>query len=275
MKTTTPQLIITHPGSAHFDEVTAIALVLASFPDASFRIERREPSVSELEDPDAWVIDVGDCHEPDKRNFDHHQSLDCPASFMLVADYLGLSKTMSVLPWWRFKDEVDRIGPARASEHFNAGDDLVNRNPVEDWLTDAFAQNPGDCIPLLRAYGSFIIGQARMVKTQVDFWNQAERLAIGSVTAMIGETRESAGLEEYRRLYKNPPDIVISMDRRSDGWRLFRYDGAPVDFSRLAGDPAIEFAHKSGFMAKTREKISKDALVALIAKAVISPEECS
>jgi len=27
---------------------------------------------------------------------------------------------------------------------------------------------------------------------------------------MIGETVESAGLEEFRRLVENPPDIVIS-----------------------------------------------------------------
>ena len=34
---------------------------------------------------------------------------------------------------------------------------------------------------------------------------------------MIGETRESAGLEEFRRLEENPPDIVISLDRQEIG----------------------------------------------------------
>jgi uncharacterized UPF0160 family protein len=79
------QLIITHAGSAHFDEVTAISLILALFPDENFCIERREPSQDELEDPSIWVIDTGNRHEPEKRNFDHHQSLDCPAGFVLVA----------------------------------------------------------------------------------------------------------------------------------------------------------------------------------------------
>ena len=84
------QLIITHPGSAHFDEVTAVSLILAVYTDLEFRIERREPYTAELDDPNVWVVDIGDRYEPEKRNFDHHQSLDCPAAFVLVAEYLGL-----------------------------------------------------------------------------------------------------------------------------------------------------------------------------------------
>jgi len=45
-------------------------------------------------------IDIGLRHEPEKHNFDHHQSLDCPASFVLVADFFGLLETMLVMPWW-------------------------------------------------------------------------------------------------------------------------------------------------------------------------------
>ena len=85
---------------------------------------------------------------------------------------------------------------------------------------------------------------------------------------MLGETRESAGLEEFRRLDDNPPDIVISLDRRDDGWRLFRYDGAPVDFSLISDRPEIAFAHRSGFVAKTRERLPIDALIALVSRAV-------
>src|SRR3989338_8760601 len=131
------QLIITHSGSAHFDEVTAVSLILAVHADTVFRIERREPTPAELDNPEVWVVDTGKRHEPEKRDFDHHQSLDCPAAFVLVAEYLGLAETLSVMPWWNFKDEVDRFGPVRSSVKFHAGDDLVNRNPMEIWLTGA------------------------------------------------------------------------------------------------------------------------------------------
>jgi len=263
------QFIITHPGSAHFDEVAAISLILAVNNTRKFKVERREPDITELEDPEVWVVDVGDRLEPEKLNFDHHQNADCPASFHLVAEYLGLKESMSVLPWWEFKDKVDRIGAERASREFNAGDDLVNKNPVETWLTDFFASETEISLETLKSFGTHIIDNARTLKKQIDYWKTSTRLMISGIPAMMGDTRESAGLEEFRRLVKAPPDIVISMDRRGEGWRLFRYEGTPVDFSRLASLPEIEFAHKSGFMAKTKEKLNTEALVSLISKAII------
>lgn len=265
------QLIVTHPGSAHFDEMAAISLILAVHADAEFRVERRQPTPSELDDPDVWVVDIGNRHQPEKLNFDHHQSLDSPASLALVAAHLGLTETMSVLPWWSFKDSVDRFGPVRSSQTYHAGDPLVNRSPLEDWLTDFFAAEPLQAIPLLKCLGAHMIGYARRLKSQIDFWRASRRLVIADRPAMIGETRESAGLEEFRALEKDPPDIVISLDRRSEGWRLFRYDGTPVDLSRLSGDPRIAFAHKSGFMAVTRERLPIEDLIPLISKAVVTP----
>ena len=262
------ELIITHPGSAHFDDVTAIGLILAVNADAEFRIERREPVPAELDNPDVWVIDIGGRHEPEKHNFDHHQSLDCPSAFVLVAEYLGLAETMSVMPWWYFKDEVDRFGPVKSSVKYHAGDDLVNRNPIESWLVARFASEPQACLPMLKSYGLHIIEEARMLKSQIDFWKTCSRLTIAGVPAIIGETRESAGLEEFRRLDDNPPDIVISLDRYDNGWRLFRYDGTPVDFSLISDRPEIAFAHKSGFMAKTKERLSINELIALVSKAI-------
>jgi hypothetical protein len=214
------QLIITHPGSAHFDEVTAVSLVLTVYADTEFRIERREPSPTELEDPGVWVIDTGNRYEPEKHNFDHHQSLDCPAAFVLVAEYLGLLNALSVMPWWDFKDSVDRIGPVKASAKYYAGDDLINRSPVETWLVDRFGSEPQASLPLLKSFGIHMIEDARRLKKQIDFWKASRRFVIAGVPVAIGETRESFGLEEYRRMDENPPDIVISLDRRSEGWRL-------------------------------------------------------
>jgi len=175
---------------------------------------------------------------------------------------------MSVMPWWHFKDEVDRFGPVKSSMKYHAGDDLVNRSPVESWLVARFASEPEASLPLLKGFGAHIIGGARMLKSQIDFWKTSSRLVIAGVPAMIGETRESAGLEEFRRLDENPPDIVISLDRRDKGWRLYRYDGTPVDFSLISDRPEIAFAHKSGFMAITKERLSIDDLIALVSKAV-------
>ena len=268
--TTKKKLIVTHPGGAHFDEVTAISLVMAAYPGVSFNIQRRQPAQEELDDPEVWVIDTGRRYEPDKRNFDHHQDANLPASFVLLARYLGLLEIMSIMPWWHFKDSVDRIGARRSSTVFGAGDDLVNRNPVEMWLVDQFASDPRSTLPLLRTFGSRLIEDARTLKKQIEFWKSSRRLVIAGVPVAIGETKESAGLEEFRRLDEHPPDVVISLDSSGDGWRLFRYEGAPVDFSRISNSPEIAFAHNTGFMAKTRERLSMDVLISLVSRAVAS-----
>ncbi len=263
------QLIVTHPGGAHFDEVTAISLILAANAGSEFRVERRDPRPSELQDSTIWVVDTGRLHEPQRLNFDHHQSLDTPASFVLLADYLGLLPDLKVMPWWDFKDAVDRFGPVRSAQKFGAGDFVVNRDPMGEWLIGAFASNPQGSLAALASYGRFLIDGALRFRKQIDFWIAAPRIVISGLRAVIGETKDSLGLDEFRRLDKNPPDVVISLDSQGDGWRLFRFDGVPVDFTRISGSSQIEFAHKSGFLAKTRGRIPIDEVVALIERAAI------
>jgi len=267
------QKIITHPGSAHFDDLTAVSLVLAVYENADFHIERREPTLEELEDPEIWVIDIGNRHEPEKHNFDHHQSLECPASFVLIATYLGLTERLSIMPWWDFKDEVDRFGSRNTSTKFNAGDDLINRNPVEDWLAARFESDIEKAAPLLKSFGKYLIEEAEKLKNQIGVLRNSTRLIISGVPAVISETRETIGLEEFRRLENDPPDIVISKDRRDDGWRIFRYEGTPVDLTLISGDIRVSFAHKSGFLAKTRDRLSIDELKDLISNAVVRNNE--
>ena len=161
------------------------------------------------------------------------------------------------------------VGPVKSSQIYRAGDDLVNRNPVEDWLTNRFASEPQSSLPLLKAFGAYIIENARNLKKQIDFWKAGRRLVIAGVKVAIGETRESFGLEEFRRLEEDPPDIIISLDRRTDGWRLYRYDGTPVDFSLISNCSEVAFAHMSGFLAKTKERLPIDELISLVSKAII------
>ena len=55
--------------------------------------------------------------------------------------------------------------------------------------------------------------------------------------------------------------VSISKDDRGDGWTLYRYDDDPrVDFSVLAGHPDIVFAHKGGFIAKTKAITINEAI---------------
>jgi len=263
------KLIITHPGSAHFDDFFAISLVLAVNNDVNYTIERRHPTDDELADPEIWVIDVGMKLEPDLKNFDHHQSTDTPASFMLVADYLGLTHTLSITPWWEFKDKFDRFGPFKIADELGIENLLPFISPIENWILKLFTQNPNEISSLMRSFGQNVIKGARILSSQFEFWENSERCIVKNKTVLIGLTNDSTGVQRYSSQMDSLAEISVSYDGRGKGWRLARLNDAKgVDFSKLEGDEKIKFAHKTGFIAKTKQRIPVNEVMKLVEKAI-------
>jgi hypothetical protein len=263
------KLIITHPGSAHFDDFFAISLVLAVNEDVKYTIERRHPADEELANPETWVIDVGMKHEPDLKNFDHHQSTDTPASFMLVADHLGLTATLEITPWWEFKDKFDRFGPFKIADELGIENLLSFISPLEDWILELFEQDPAEIYPLMRSFGQNVIKGARTLSSQFAFWAKSETCIVKSKTVLIGRTNDSTGVQRYSSRMDSPAEISVSYDGRGEGWRLARLNDAKgVDFSKLEGDERIKFAHKTGFIAKTKHRIPVSEVMKLVEKAI-------
>ena len=263
------KLIITHPGTAHFDDFFAISLVLAVNNDVIYTIERRHPTEEELVNPEIWVIDVGKKLEPDLKNFDHHQSTDTSASFMLIADHLGLTATLSILPWWEFKDKFDRFGPFKVADELGLLNLLPFINPIEDWFLELFEQNPDEIYPLMRSFGQNVIKGAMTLSSQFEFWANSEKRIVKNKTVLIGLTNTSTGLQRYSSRMDPPAEISVSYDSRGEGWRLARLNEAMgVDFSKLEGDEKIIFAHKTGFIAKTKRRIPLNEVMKLVEKAI-------
>jgi len=66
-----------------------------------------------------------------------------------------------------------------------------------------------------------------------------------------------------------PAEISVSYDGRGEGWRLARLNKATgVDFSKLEGDERIKFAHKTGFIAKTKQRVPVSEVLELVEKAI-------
>lgn len=62
------------------------------------------------------------------------------------------------------------------------------------------------------------------------------------------------GIDRYIENRGLADEVVgtVSPDRRSTGYGLSRYrDSARLDFTRIADQPGIHFAHARGFVAKT------------------------
>lgn len=258
-------LIITHPGSAHFDEFFAIALILATSPDVPFTIERREPSQTELDDPDIWVVDIGERLEPHLKNFDHHQDINHRASFVLVADHLGLTPTLQTLPWFDFKDKIDRFGPTRTGAELGTGKLRITYSPFEEWYLDRFAARPNESMDLMRAFGISMIKKASGMAARFAFWDKSRKIRLKDRLVVIGHTDDSDGSQEYNDTLSEPAAVLVTHDSRGKGWKMCRFDNAAdVNFSKLEGRPEIKFAHKTGFVAKTVERIPLDHVLQLI-----------
>ena len=79
------------------------AVLLAEHP---VPIVRREPGTADLADPSIAVVDVGDQHDPELGNFDHHQfPRDHPpvCSLSLVLQHLGMYEDARAFCDWRPK----------------------------------------------------------------------------------------------------------------------------------------------------------------------------
>ncbi|MCP3922963.1 MAG: MYG1 family protein [Desulfobacterales bacterium] len=258
-------LIITHPGKSHFDEFCAVSLILASNKDEEFVVERREPLVEELQNPDVWIVDIGNVHNPKLKNFDHHQDLSIPVSFVLVADYLGLTDSLSKLSFWSFKDKIDRFGPVYVAKELGVESLATTHSPMEVWLLEMFENKTSESIGLMKDFGTHIINKAKELSSQLKFWEQCEKIEVKNHIVIFGLTENTKGIEEYINSMNRPASICVSYDNRGDGWKIRRHnDFKGVDFSVLEGHPDIQFAHKGGFIAKTNKRISKEQLIEFI-----------
>lgn len=264
-KTVLTELIITHPGSSHFDEFFALCLILASHPDTDFSIERREPTPDEVADPLIWVVDIGGSYDPANRNFDHHQNIDLSASFVLVANALGCADILSALPWWRFKDRIDRFGPVKVGAEIGTSELRMTYSPMEGWILDMFAAAPNDFLAMMRQFGRKALDSARKLTEQLNLWKGARRVEISGYGVLIAETGESEGAQDFNLRQADPAAVCVTWDSRGEGWKLLRFDNAPeVNFAKLDGRPEIRFTHKTGFVAKTYARIPIEEVLELI-----------
>ncbi len=258
--------IITHGGPAHRDDFLACALMLAKNNIAP--IERRDPTPEEMADPDILVLDVGEVLDGGRNNFDHHQlergTRECTLSLLNQHFKLGLE----VFEWFEPTVLLDSCGPVAASKEYGLGDGVLLKflSPVERSLLKLFEQDPNAVASLLHQIGLDILFYAESVKKDLRLLEkQAQVVPLNGVQVLVCEERVTTKAVAMFREEKHP-DIVMSIlpDDRGDGWAIFRFDDDPrVDLSNLVGSEVV-FAHKAGFLAKTR-KLSVPAVLALAA----------
>jgi len=270
---TTFDTILTHPGGAHKDEFLACSVLLALRP---VPVVRREPTEDDLNSPATCVVDVGHRHEPALHNFDHHQlPKDEPptCSLSLVLQHLGLyADARQFCDWLETAEWFDCRGPIVTAQQLGASAETLAKlvSPIDITVLRRFALakrlDPGQPLwEIMRMIGEDLLDYVKSLRTRLDFIaRHAEIWTVdlgGQPAKILFLTRTdplpddpSMGIDRYIEIAGLADEVVgtVSPDRRSTGYGLSRFrDSARLDFTRIADQPGVHFAHARGFVAKT------------------------
>lgn len=265
--------ILTHPGGAHKDEFLACCVMLHRH---TVPIVRREPTIAELDAPEICVIDVGHRHEPARMNFDHHQfprDATPTCALSLVLQHLGLYADARVFcEWLEIAEWFDCRGPVAVAAKLGLERATLSKlnSPIDLTLLRRFAGasrlGPGEPLwEIMRMIGDDMIGHITSTRSKLDqLERHAQRwdLPIGGASAVVvylpradtlGDDIAS-GLDRFVENQSWAADVVgtVYPDRRAGGYGLGRFrDNTRLDFTRIASEPDVHFAHANGFVAKT------------------------
>ena len=267
------KLIITHPGSAHKDDFLACCVLIAESPVS---IHRKDPDCEDLDDSSVAVIDVGDRHEPNKKNFDHHQfprDRVPTCSLSLVLQDLGLyDDARSFCDWLETAEWFDCRGANATANWLGAKREIIGRmsSPIELSLLRRFAsQNehlPGEPLwEIMKMIGKDLVDYLRGLRRRLQYisehsevWN-IKREPHSLLAIYLPRTHPlpddpSMGLPRF--IEENglaaKAHAMIYPDRRGEGYGLCRYNDHPsMDFNRISSEPDVHFVHAAGFIAKT------------------------
>ena len=265
--------LLTHPGSAHKDEFLACCVLVALHP---VPIVRREPTATDLNDPQVAVIDVGHEHDPARNNYDHHQLAKDHAptcSLSLVLQHLGIyADARQFCEWLEPAEWFDCRGPISTAKFLGVDRNALPKlnSPIDITLLRRFAladriEPTAPLWAIMRMIGEDLLDYVRTLRTRLDFIAQHAQvweLVLGGEPAHILflprtdplPEEPSMGIERYIEAQNLAGKIVgtVAPDRRSTGYGLSRFQDNPrLDFTRIADAPGVHFAHARGFVAKT------------------------
>lgn len=270
------RLIVTHPGGAHKDEFLACCLLVA---ENTCAIERRDPTAADLGDPAVGVVDVGGCHQPALSNFDHHQfpagqTPVCALSLVLQAMDL-YEDGRRHCDWLEVAEWFDCLGPGETAQRLRVSREVLSQlnSPIDITLLRRFAgsafHRPGE--PLwevmrmvgedLRQFLLQIRQHTATLQEKSELWNLALPDREAKVLFIPREDETEGDFIHAVRTYletEGLEDQVVALvypDQRGPGYGLSRLnDQGTIDFNRIADLPDVHFAHKRGFVAKTRSR---------------------
>lgn len=276
--------IIVHGGQAHADDCLSLMVLLAVI--GIVPVYRRDPTAEEIEDPAVLCVDVGGVHDPARSCYDHHQmertNERCALSLIIedAANFPELA-CLALAEWVGRVAVLDTQGPFAFSKRIGISPDAFFKcsTRIQGVLLSLVEKNKGeDPMALSTAFclqemGFILMDEAKAFQASYDRLLSAPRVEVGGLHVLVNESEDTMASNKVREdLLKEGVEVAasVSWDDRGPGWALYRFADHPaIDLSRLEGREEIEFAHKGGFIAKTKERCSLEDALNLVRAAIV------
>ena len=277
--------IIVHPGHAHRDDFLFVCFVLAMCKEHGVvpKVERKNPTEDELNNLYVVIGDVGERHQPELSNFDHHQferdSDPACALTLLLKDMTIYEESLRGFRWLDSTEKFDSKGPFFVANEIGIEWNKISDatfSPIEETILHMFSKSTEVNETMIELMTS--IGE-ELLKTLEQFTGRWQQLSDSVTTSLVygneivfslgilGDNDPSFALNAY--VAEQHPDAVVTIthDDRGDGYCLFRLnDSTKIDFSLIESDERVLFAHKNGFVAKTHDKLESTEILELLEK---------
>lgn len=277
--------IIVHPGHAHRDDFLFVCFVLAMCKEHGVvpKVERKNPTEDELNNLYVVIGDVGERHQPELSNFDHHQferdSDPACALTLLLKDMTIYEESLRGFRWLDSTEKFDSKGPFFVANEIGIEWNKISDatfSPIEETILHMFSKSTEVNETMIELMTS--IGE-ELLKTLEQFTGRWQQLSDSVTTSLVygneivfslgilGDNDPSFALNAY--VAEQHPDAVVTIthDDRGDGYCLFRLnDSTKIDFSQIESDERVLFAHKNGFVAKTHDKLESTEILELLEK---------
>lgn len=276
--------IVTHPGTAHADDFLSCCILAEKFGQP---IYRREPTARDFDEADTIVVDVGGQYNVDSYLFDHHQDQSLECALVLVLKWLGLhEKFQRAYRWYENVDFRDRNGAKKLGSKYNITEEqmLELGSPVHNAVMTQFEKmyslwpyalpyevshyteeqiKSFSLYEVMRNIGKELIEYAEKYDAAWQRLESCERQNLSGHEVVINPSDDLTATGDFARERKL--SIMCSHDNRGDGWAILRCNDTPgINLSVLADHPQVVFAHKAGFIAKTKQRISVEELFVLL-----------